>query len=65
MKKQILELLRELKKYCSNTTSITFLEEHSGYISLVMYDATRVCIQFTSETELIQGLKDKIKELKK
>lgn len=63
MKKQILELLRELEGLMDDyLTEIQICSDYSGSI---VDSEDRYIIIFESEKELIQGLKDKIKELKK
>jgi hypothetical protein len=62
MKKQILELLRELEEYCIKFPEIQICSDYSG---VVVDGNDNLLVDFMSEKELIRGLKNKIKELKK
>jgi len=62
MKKQILELLRELEGLGILSPNIIYYTDNSGQVMESFYF---MLFSFLSEQELIQGLKDKIKELKK
>ena len=65
MKKKILELLRELRsKYL--VIGILYFSDSSGVVTFrdINSRGRKTLFSFESEKELIQGLKDKIKELK-
>lgn len=62
MKKQILELLRELEESGILNPRIIYYTDNSGRVMESFID---ILFHFNSEHDLIQGLKDKIKELKK
>lgn len=65
MKKQILELLKELEELGIVYPRVMFYKDSSGCVFNNYENKTLEWLfYFSSEQELIKGLKDKIKELK-